>query len=109
MFFFSEPKDLEESKVLSYNEEVGNAFLKIFKECLESRYHNILLKIIGEDEDILEFYPYFNFYELEFNEINTLIQIVNCYFLDNENDKNKEIMLIWFDEILPNLKKLQKL
>lgn len=104
IFFFQDPKKCIENnnETLCYDETVGKVFINLMKASLEEQYSNILFKIIEQDEDVLDFYPYFNFYELDNNEISVFVNIFNKYITQDNIDE--QIMRIWLEEILPKLK-----
>lgn len=104
IFFFQEPKNCIENnnETLCYDEIVGKTFINLMRESLKDKYSNILFKIIEQDEDVLDFYPYFNFYELSNNETIIFINIFNKYITKYNTDE--KIIRIWLEEILPKLK-----
>lgn len=104
IFFFQNPKCCIENnnETLCYDETIGKIFINLMKQSLEDKYSHILFKIIEQDEDILDFYPYFNFYELSNYEISVFENIFNQYI--NQHNTDEKIMNIWLEEILPKLK-----
>lgn len=97
--YITNPEDGNECISFDYSEFAGRGFIELLEKSILASYPNIFNKII--DSECVEFFPYHEFYNLNNDEVEQLIEKVDDYLRRNTAITQAELYAkeIWEEDI----------